>query len=85
VRLLLLFEDRVGRVVPSFVRGSDSEAGESGDLEVLPEADGAERLPERRVSRGERGGPIAGDWTINWWRGMNWERGRSCLAGLWWI
>lgn len=50
----------------SFVRGRDSEAGESGDLEVLAEADGAERLPERRVSRGERGGPIVEDWAINW-------------------
>ena len=69
VRLLLLLEGRKGRVVPSFVRGSDSEAGESGDLEVLPEADGADRLPERRVSRGERGGPIAEERTIYLWNG----------------
>lgn len=66
MRLLLLLEGRAGRVVTSFVRGSDSEAGESGDLDVLAEADGAERLPERRVSRGERGGPIVEDWAINW-------------------
>jgi hypothetical protein len=66
VRLLLLLESMAGRVMGSFVRGRDSEAGESGDLEVLAEADGAERLPERRVSRGERGGPIVEDWAINW-------------------
>lgn len=42
----------------SLVLGRDSGAGESGDLDVLAEAECAERLPERRVSRGESGGPI---------------------------
>ena len=47
-----------GRADGSLVLGAESGGGESGDLEVLAEAEGAERLPERRVSRGERGGPI---------------------------
>lgn len=38
---------------------ADSETGESGDLLLEPaEADCAERRPERRVSRGDSGGPI---------------------------
>lgn len=47
-----------GRADESFVLGAGSGAGESGDFDVLVEAEGAERRPERRVSRGERGGPI---------------------------
>lgn len=54
--LLLEWELSGGRWGPSFVLRAVSE---SGDLEVLVEADGAERLPERRGSRGESGGPIA--------------------------
>ena len=46
-------------------RGADSEFGESGDLEVLVEAEGALRLPERRVSLGERGGPMIATWAMN--------------------
>jgi hypothetical protein len=45
-------------------RGVDSELGESGDFEVLVEPEGALRLPERRVSRGERGGPISDTWAM---------------------
>lgn len=45
-------------------RGADSEEGESGDFEVLVEPEGALRLPERRVSRGERGGPIIATWAM---------------------
>lgn len=52
------------RVDESLVLGRDSGAGESGDLEVLAEAECAERLPERRVSRGERGGPIVAAWAM---------------------
>lgn len=37
---------------------ADSEFCESGDLLPEPEADWAERRPERRVSRGDRGGPM---------------------------
>lgn len=44
-----------GRCGPSLGRGSGSE---SGDLDVLVEPECAERRPERRVSRGESGGPI---------------------------
>jgi hypothetical protein len=46
-------------------RGADSELGESGDFEVLVEPDGALRLPDRRVSLGERGGPIVATWAMN--------------------
>jgi hypothetical protein len=46
-------------------RGADSELGESGDFEVLVDPDGALRLPDRRVSLGERGGPIVGTWAMN--------------------
>jgi hypothetical protein len=46
-------------------RGVDSELGESGDFEVLVEPEGALRLPERRVSLGERGGPISDTWAMN--------------------
>ena len=46
-------------------RGADSELGESGDLEVVVEPEGALRLPERRVSLGERGGPIIATWAMN--------------------
>jgi len=52
------------RADASLVLGADSGAGESGDLEVLADAEGAERLPERRVSRGERGGPIVAAWAM---------------------
>ena len=45
-------------------RGADSEFGESGDFEVLVEPDGALRLPDRRVSLGESGGPIVGTWAM---------------------
>jgi hypothetical protein len=38
-------------------RGADSELGESGDLEVLVEPEGALRLPDRRVSLGKGVGP----------------------------
>ena len=57
-------------------RGADSELGESGDLEVLVEPEGALRLPERRVSRGERGGPIIATWAMNggMGRGRAWKR-----------
>jgi hypothetical protein len=56
-RLLRCAEDveGVGRWVNSFWRGGRSE---SGDLEVPVDAEGAERRPERRISRGERGGPM---------------------------
>lgn len=37
---------------------------ESGDLEALAETDGAERRPERRVSRGDKGGPMVAVWAI---------------------
>ena len=63
-RPLLVVIDEAGREAGSLFRGADSEAGESGDLEVLVEAEGAERLPERRVSRGERGGPIVAVWAM---------------------
>jgi len=56
--------DEAGREEGSLFRGADSDAGESGDLEVLVEAEGAERLPERRVSRGESGGPIVAAWAM---------------------
>jgi hypothetical protein len=46
-------------------RGADSELGESGDFEVLVEPEGALRLPERRVSLGERGGPMIATWAMN--------------------
>ena len=46
-------------------RGADSELGESGDFEVLVEPEGALRLPERRVSLGERGGPIIATWAMS--------------------
>lgn len=52
------------RADESLVLGRDSGGGESGDLEVLAEAECAERLPERRVSRGERGGPIVAAWAM---------------------
>lgn len=39
----------------AFSRGGRSE---SGDFEALAETEGAERRPERRVSRGDSGGPI---------------------------
>ena len=51
-------------------RGADSELGESGDFEVLVEPEGALRLPERRVSLGERGGPIAETWAMNRGKGI---------------
>ena len=38
--------------------GAASGAGESGEFEVLAEREGAVRRPERRVSLGERGGPM---------------------------
>lgn len=50
-------------------RGADSELGESGDFEVLAEPDGALRLPDRRVSLGERGGPMVATWAINGGKG----------------
>lgn len=50
-------------------RGADSELGESGDFEVLVDPEGALRLPERRVSLGERGGPIVATWAINGGKG----------------
>lgn len=37
---------------------------ESGDLDVLVEAEGAERRPERLVSLGDDGGPIVAAWAI---------------------
>lgn len=46
-------------------RGADSELGESGDFEALVEPEGTLRLPDRRVSLGERGGPIVATWAIN--------------------
>ena len=45
-------------------RGADSELGESGDFEVLVEPDGALRLPDRRVSLGESGGPMVATWAM---------------------
>lgn len=54
-RLLLLFETSDGRCEVSLDRGAVSE---SGDLEVLVDAEGTERLPDRLVSLGERGGPM---------------------------
>ena len=53
----LLLDVRGGRCEESFCLGG---ASQSGDLDALAEADGRERLPERRVSLGERGGPIIG-------------------------
>ena len=57
----LLFEVSDGRCGMSFGRGAGSE---SGDLDVLVEAEGAERLPERLVSLGESGGPIVAVWAM---------------------
>lgn len=54
-----------GRVDGSFVLGAGSGAGESGDFEVLAESEWAERRTERRVSRGERGGPIVAVWAMS--------------------
>lgn len=66
-------------------RGADSELGESGDFEALVEPEGTLRLPERRVSLGERGGPIVATWAINWGRrereGRT-ERGRARVRQL---
>ena len=50
-------------------RGADSELGESGDFEALVDPEGALRLPDRRVSLGERGGPIVATWAMNVGRG----------------
>jgi hypothetical protein len=62
-------------------RGADSELGESGDFEVLVEPDGALRLPDRRVSLGERGGPIVGTWAMNGGEGWKGERERARQLG----
>ena len=45
-------------------REVDSGTGESGDLEALAEREGTVRLPERRVSLGERGGPMVAAWAM---------------------
>lgn len=52
------------RADASLALGGGSGAGESGDFDVLADAEGAERRPERRVSRGERGGPIVAAWAM---------------------
>ena len=56
--LLKLFDDgRDGRCELSLDLGAESEVGEpAGDL--LVEADGTERLPDRLGSLGDGGGPI---------------------------
>lgn len=50
------------RWVVSFCFGGGRSA--SGDLDALVEAEGAERRPERRISRGERGGPMVAAWAM---------------------
>lgn len=57
----LFAADAAVRDEPTFSRGGWSE---SGDLEALAEIEGAERRPERLVSRGDRGGPMAALWAI---------------------
>lgn len=59
-------------------RGADSELGESGDFEVLVEPEGALRLPDRRVSLGERGGPMVATWAM---KGGKREREGECEYG----
>jgi hypothetical protein len=58
-------------------RGADSELGESGDFEVLVEPEGALRLPDRRVSLGERGGPISDTWAMNRGKGIKKKKERE--------
>lgn len=43
---------------PSLTRGGGGAESESGDLEVLADAEGAERRPDRRGSLGDNGGPM---------------------------
>jgi hypothetical protein len=59
----LLPFDRDGRCELSLDLGADSDVGEpAGDL--LIECDGTERLPERRGSLGDGGGPIVATFAI---------------------
>jgi hypothetical protein len=71
-RLPLLWESSGGRCGGGSL--GREPTSESGDLEVLVDAECWERLPERRVSLGERGGPMEAAWAMA-------ERAGWCVGG----
>jgi hypothetical protein len=77
--LLLLFVDKDGRDGFSLGCGADSGCG---DLEVLVEADGAERLPERRGSLGDNGGPMVAVCAITDTSDERWSSARCRFGPL---